>query len=66
MTLTDGTSSWNFSSDTGLDGTVKFTLKAQPGNYIAEVTYVSHTEYDWDGGVTTKNCQLDENGNITQ
>jgi len=66
MTLTNGTSSWNFSGDTGLDGTVKFTLKAQAGNYTTKVTDVSHTEYDWDGGVITKYCILDENGGITQ
>jgi len=66
MTLADGTNSWNFTGDTGSDGTVKFTLKAQPGNYTATVTGVSHPDYAWDGSVTTKNCELDEYGDITQ
>jgi hypothetical protein len=66
MTLSDGTSSWNFSSDTGSDGTVKFTLlKAQPGGYTATVTDVSHTDYEWVDGETEKSCNLDKDGNIT-
>lgn len=40
---------WYFAGDTGSDGTVKFTLKAQVGNYTAEVTEVLHPDYTWDG-----------------
>jgi len=66
MTLTDGTSSWNFSSDTGSDGTVKFTLKAQAGNYTATVTKVSHPDYAWDEDPMTKNCTLNDDGTVDQ
>ena len=66
MTLTDGTSFWNFSSDTGSDGAVKFTLKAQAGNYTATVTEVSHPDYAWDEDIMTKNCQLYEDGTVVQ
>lgn len=69
MTLTRNESgpSWDFVGDTGSDGTVKFTLvKAQPGDYIAKITSVLYTDYEWVDGVTTKSCKLDENGNITQ
>jgi len=66
MTLADETSSWNFSNDTGSDGTVKFTLsKAQAGNYTATVTDVSHTDYEWVDGETEKSCNLDKDGNTT-
>jgi len=65
MTLTHESSSWNFSGNTGLDGTVKFTLKAQPGNYTATVTSVSHTDYTWVDGETEKSCNLDKDGNTT-
>ena len=68
MALTDGTSSWNFSSDTGLDGTVKFTLKAQPGNYTATVTEVLHPDpdYVWDGITMFKDCTLYKDGTVNQ
>ena len=64
MTLADGTNSWNFSSDTGSDGTVKFTLKAHPGNYTATVTEVSHPDYTWDEVVTTNSCFLNGDGTV--
>ena len=65
MTLTDGTNSWNFSSDTGSDGAVKFTLlKAQPGNYTSTVTGVSHPDpdYVWDENTMIESCILNEDG----
>jgi len=68
MTLTGNESgpSWDFVGDTGSDGTVKFTLlKAQPGNYTAKVTDVSHTDYEWVDGETEKSCNLDKDGNTT-
>ncbi|MBU4511556.1 S8 family serine peptidase [bacterium] len=49
MTLTHGTSSWDFAGDTGTDGTVKFTLaKAPSGDYTATVTNLILTDYTWD------------------
>jgi len=65
MTLTHGESLWNFTGDTGSDGTVKFTLlKAQAGNYTATVTEVSHPDYAWDGSETTGTCYLSEGGTV--
>jgi len=49
MTLTHGTSSWDFAGDTGTDGTVKFTLvKAPSGSYTATVNSLTLTGYEWD------------------
>ena len=64
MTLTQASSSWNFSGNTGSDGTVKFTLKVQSGNYTATVTEVSHPDYAWDKVETNDSCFLDEDGTV--
>ena len=65
MTLTHESGPWSFAGNTGTDGTVKFTLlKAQPGGYTAEVTLVSHSDYDWDGVKVTENCILNDDGTV--
>jgi hypothetical protein len=61
MTLThESAGSWNFAGDTGINGTVKFTLgKAPIGHYYAEVTNLI------DGNITA-DCILNEDGSIDQ
>jgi len=60
---------WNFASDTGTDGTVKFTLvKAPSGYYTATVTNLILTDYTWDTtkGVTSASCELQDDGTVIQ
>jgi len=65
MTLTHGTSSWDFAGDTGTDGTVKFTLaKAPSGDYTATVTNLILTDYTWVNEYDTESCTLTEDGII--
>jgi len=67
MTLTcdDTGKSWDFAGDTGTDGTVTFTLRKAPsGGYTAEVTLVSHLDYDWDGVPAMASCTLNADGTV--
>ena len=64
MTLANGGDLWNFVGDTGSDGTVKFTLKAQAGDYKATVISVSHNDYDWDDDQKEEFCILNSDGSI--
>jgi len=62
-------SSWNFASDTDVDGTVKFTQKKAPsGYYTATVTNLILTDYTWDGtkGTTSESCELKDDGTVIQ
>jgi uncharacterized caspase-like protein len=62
-TSSDGTNSnvWYYADDTDVDGKVKFTLKKAPsGSYIATVTGLVLTGYEWDedNGVTSNSHTL--------
>jgi len=46
---------WYFSGTTDANGQVKFTLKTQPGDYIAEVTNIVHSVYTYNPALDVDN-----------
>lgn len=61
--------SWDFTGETGSDGTVVFTLrKAASGSYIATVAELTLTDYTWDTGegVEWASCELQEDGTFVE